>query len=306
MSELKELINEINSLNQEIERLEEEIIECQGELKLSNCYTKGLKWNLNSCAYDSVITPLLFPKNKYVRKALKDKNKSVRYNVTNPELLRKRKELDAELDKIIDHIDNPRKTSEISCTDYRRILREIRQIQGKSPIMKLHTDTDWLDNAFTSLIEEYNLDILFINVVVGKYLGEKDVKKPQYRPWNNPQEIVDNMKITSCPKSNIIVIDYAQGLSFGDVNKMFEPMNINGKILYLHAIPYQCWDTGGHFCAYIKCGKNWYKYNGIHHGSDSSWVGPKSKRDVIRGLNKLWRTNYGSFVGIYWDNDELN
>ena len=81
--------------------------------------------------------------------------------------------------------------------------------------------------------------------------------------------------------------------------------NIYGRTLYLHAITYQCWGAGGHFCSYIKCGNKWYDYDGLKHNHNMSWQGPKEQHKVIAHLNNFWGNAIGSFVAIYWDEDDI-
>ena len=55
MSSLKKLI-------EEIEALEILLIECKDKLSECECYTKGLQWNSNSCAYDVMLIAFYFQK----------------------------------------------------------------------------------------------------------------------------------------------------------------------------------------------------------------------------------------------------
>lgn len=303
MSSLKNLINDINNLNIHINNIQNQINECNNTLNKTKykCYTKGLKWNANSCAFDSIITSLLFPKNKYIRQSLKNKNKDVRYNISNTLLLELRKQLDNEIDNIISHIDNPRKTIDVSCTNYRRILREIRNILGLSPI-KYEKDKDFLNDAVISLIDEYDLNITMIDAELNyrKYDIKGNITESRY--FNNVQEIIDSQEIRD---SNIVIIDYFNGIAFENPNKIFDSIDINGKTLYLHAIPFLY--SPAHFCAYIKCDNNWYLYNGSYHNSNKSWQGPIKISEIISDLSKRWNKGYdGSYLGIYWDSDEFN
>lgn len=72
--------------------------------------------------------------------------------------------------------------------------------------------------------------------------------------------------------------------------------------LFLHGIVYTC--SEGHKCAMIKCGNDWYNYDGMRHKYRNSFI-KISEREVIRKMLFAWENDNFDIWGIYWDKDEF-
>jgi len=72
--------------------------------------------------------------------------------------------------------------------------------------------------------------------------------------------------------------------------------------LFLHAIIYTCEEK--HTCALIRCGQNFYYYDGLKYNNGESWI-KQTQTDVQNKLKYMFTKAPMEIIYIYWNDDSM-
>lgn len=245
---LKKLINQIESLNKEINQLSINLSNCQKALKKeSGCDIAGIRWERNNCGVDSILMALLYPRNEYINKKLITNRRNIvsktRENINKyPKIIEnfddkdinKQREL---LDKSLTSLSNQIIHESPHCSNFRNNLAKLQSIINPDIYNAIKTKTSIADiielKGWIGPPDYSSSPIVNLNVISNEYnldLFGTDVSNAQ--SLNSINDFINEYILTESNRMVEILMDYKNNP--GSINEFMNFINkLNSGVIYV-------------------------------------------------------------------------